>query len=415
MPGISAASSVLKSCPERFYLDHICKKGIECACRRGILFVSITSPDAASTSSGQHCTLTAGRYRYLFLDSYGAAGSTQWGSQVLAFEQVLSGLSIGLVFGVIMQRGRICFNSAFRDMLLFKDRTIAKTIWIAIVVEMVGFAVLTDAGLLVTYPRGLYWAANPIGGFIFGVGMVLAGGCVSGSTYRAGEGMVGSMLALAGIGLGATITLFLWLAPLNNALQTATEIEFAGGAPTLTSVLGLNHWTIIAPVLLVTVILAWRSLRNTDFRSLSLFGRGWPWWFSGVLLGLVATASYPALEIVGGTYPGFCGGYVGLVTTIAGMDLDYSFHWETALVLGAIIGAALAAAQAREWKLRIPRPRLLVQSLLGGVAMGFGSIIGDGCNIATILIGVPLFSIGSILAGTFTILGCWAAAYIMFR
>jgi hypothetical protein len=300
-------------------------------------------------------------------------------------------------------------------MLLFRDRTIAKAIWTAIVVEMIGFAALADAGLFTPYPRGLYWAANPIGGFIFGVGMVLAGGCLSGSTYRAGEGMVGSMLALVGLGFGAVITLSLWLAPFNNALQKTTEIKLAGQAPTLTSILGLNHWAIIVPVVLVTVVLAWRSLRKTDFRGLSLFGRGWPWWFSGVLLGLVATVSYPALELAGGTYPGFCGGYIGILTTIAGMNLGYSYHWEIALVLGAILGAMLAAALAKEWKLRIPRGRLLVQSLLGGIVMGFGTIIGDGCNISTILIGVPLFSIGSTLAGAFTILGCWTAAYIMFR
>jgi uncharacterized protein len=49
------------------------------------------------------------------------------------------------------------------------------------------------------------------------------------------------------------------------------------------------------------------------------------------------------------------------------------------------------------------------------LVMGVGAVLGDGCNITTILIGVPLFSIGGILAGTFTILGCWTAAYLMFR
>jgi uncharacterized membrane protein YedE/YeeE len=336
------------------------------------------------------------------------------GLQILTFEQVLSGLTIGLMFGFVMQRGRVCFNSGFRDILLFGDRTIAKAIWIAIAVEMTGFAALTDAGLLTPYPRGLYWAANPIGGFIFGLGMVLAGGCVSGSTYRAGEGLVGSMLALVGIGLGATVTLSFWLAPFTNAIQKATEIKFLGQAPTLTSVLGLSHWVIVVPVALVTVVLASRSLREADFRSLSLFRKGWPWWLSGVLLGLVATACYPALELVGGTYPGFCGGYIGILTNIVGINVGYSFHWEIALVLGAVIGATLGALAAKEWKLRVPRSRLLVQSLLGGIMMGFGSIVGDGCNIATILIGVPLLSIGSILAGVFTVLGCWTAAYIMF-
>jgi uncharacterized membrane protein YedE/YeeE len=335
--------------------------------------------------------------------------------RVLTLEQIIPGLLVGATFGVILQRGRICFNSAFRDILLFKDSTIAKAIWIAIAVEMVGFAALGDSGLLTIYPRGLYWGANILGGFIFGVGMVLAGGCVSGSTYRAGEGMIGSALALVGIGIGSTVTLSLWLAPFKNTLQSATQIEFAGGAPTLPTIIGLNHWAVIAPILLVTGILVCRSLKGATFRDLSAFGRGWPWWFSGLLLGLVAILSYVSLEAAGGTYPGWCGGYIGLTVTISRVNVGYPFNWEMGLVIGAILGAALAAVLSDEWKLRVPRPRLLVQSLLGGLLMGFGAVVGDGCNIATILIGVPLFSIGSILAGIFTILGVWAAAYVMFR
>jgi hypothetical protein len=108
------------------------------------------------------------------------------------------------------------------------------------------------------------------------------------------------------------------------------------------------------------------------------------------------------------------GGYVALLATIVNLNADY-ISWETAMVLGAIGGAAIAAVLAKEWKIRIPRPRLLAQSLLGGLIMGVGAVIGDGCNIATILIGVPLLSLGSILAGAFTVLGCWTAALIMFR
>ena len=332
---------------------------------------------------------------------------------VLAY--ILSGLIVGAIFGIALQRGRLCFNSAFRDALLFRDYTIIKAIGVAIILEMVGFQLISDLGMVHLYPRGLYWGANILGGFIFGVGMVLAGGCVSGSTYRAGEGMVGSVLALAGIGIGSTATLSLWLAPFKNTLQSATEIEAAGGAPILPSILGLNHWALIAPVLIVTAILAWRSLRGTNFRDLSLFGKGWPWWFSGPLLGIVAVISYLSLEAAGGTYPGWCGGYIGLMTTILRVNVGYPFNWEMGLVLGAILGAAVAAALSKEWKLRVPQPRLLVQSLVGGLVMGFGAVVGDGCNIATILIGVPLFSVGSILAGIFTVLGVWATAYVMFR
>ena len=35
-----------------------------------------------------------------------------------------------------------------------------------------------------------------IGAFIFGIGIVLAGGCATGTWYRAGEGLIGSWVAL---------------------------------------------------------------------------------------------------------------------------------------------------------------------------------------------------------------------------
>lgn len=330
-------------------------------------------------------------------------------------ERVASGLLIGVIFGFFLQRGRFCFNSAFRDILLFKDRTLVKAIWVAVIIPLVGYQLLVDLGFLTIYPRGLYWAANIIGGFLFGVGMVVAGGCISGATYRTGEGLVGSMLALLGIGVGGAITLGLWLAPFKNTLQAMTKIQIAGATPTLPLALGLNPWFIILPIAIISLIFIQRGLRRENTNEISLFGSGWPWWLAGLTVGIVALIAYPVLELTGGTYPlGMTGGYVGLLATIVNLDANY-ISWETAMVLGAIGGAAIAAILAKEWKIRIPRPKLLAQSLLGGLLMGVGAVIGDGCNIATILIGIPLLSLGSILAGGFTILGCWTAALIMFR
>jgi len=334
---------------------------------------------------------------------------------MIIIERVLSGLIVGLIFGFLLQRGRFCFNSAFRDIILFKDTMIVKAIWVAVVIEMVGFALLTDLGVIFPYPRGFYWGANMLGGFVFGVGMVIAGGCISGATYRAGEGMVGSMLALVGIAVGGSITIGYWLAPFKDQLQAATKIELLGQAPTIPALLGVNHWLIIAPVAVVSLFLALKVYRRTGPTRVALLGAGWPWWLSGICLGLVATMSYPAVEMVGGTYPlGMTGGYIGLLATIVSLDTRY-VGWEVAMVVAAIIGSGIAAVLAREWRIRVPRGRLLAQSLLGGLMMGVGAVLGDGCNIATVLIGVPLLSIGSMTAALFTVLGCWTTAYLMFR
>ena len=67
---------------------------------------------------------------------------------------------------------------------------------IAISVQSVGVFALIQAGLL-TYEAGAFpWLGTVIGGYIFGLGIVLAGGCATGTWYRAGEGLIGSWIAL---------------------------------------------------------------------------------------------------------------------------------------------------------------------------------------------------------------------------
>jgi heme/copper-type cytochrome/quinol oxidase subunit 2 len=230
--------------------------------------------------------------------------------------------------------------------------------------------------------------------------------------------MMGSMLALVGIAIGAAATLNYSLAPVKTFLQSATMIEVNGLSPTIPLELGVSPWFIIIPVLVLFTFFAQKSYRRenkTKRDPLSLFGQSWPWWFAGIMVGIIAVISYPVAEAAGRTTPlAMTGGYVGILATIVTGNLQ-SVGWEQAMVVGAILGAAIAALMAREWKIRIPPVRMLGQSILGGLIMGIGAVLGDGCNITTILIGVPLLSLGGILAGGFTILGCWTTAYLLFK
>ncbi len=112
---------------------------------------------------------------------------------------VISGLFIGILFGFALQRGRFCMNSAIRDLALLKDNTLMKAVGVAVLVQMVGFPLLSWAGLITLNPKPLFWGANLVGGIVFGIGMVLAGGCASGITYRVGEGVVAALSAVIGL------------------------------------------------------------------------------------------------------------------------------------------------------------------------------------------------------------------------
>jgi uncharacterized membrane protein YedE/YeeE len=67
---------------------------------------------------------------------------------------------------------------------------------------MIGFAALSALGWVKLNPKPMIWANYIVGGISFGVGIVLAGGCVSGCLFKSGQGNLNSMAGLVGIPLG---------------------------------------------------------------------------------------------------------------------------------------------------------------------------------------------------------------------
>lgn len=115
-------------------------------------------------------------------------------------------LLFGLGFGLLIQRGRICFTSAFREMWITRQGELARALAFAMIISTLGFAVLIYNGI-----GGNVQVASPgvlIGGIIFGIGIVLAGGCESGWMYRSMEGYV--QLWMAGLGTIAGATFLAW-------------------------------------------------------------------------------------------------------------------------------------------------------------------------------------------------------------
>jgi len=120
---------------------------------------------------------------------------------------------IGIVFGFILQRSRFCFTAAMRDPFLTGSTSLLRAVIIAILVAMIGFSAVqfaaVSAGEAVPgniSPVGIH---TLLGGIIFGIGAVIAGGCASGTLMRVGEAYVMNMVALVffviGSGFGAYI------------------------------------------------------------------------------------------------------------------------------------------------------------------------------------------------------------------
>lgn len=337
---------------------------------------------------------------------------------------LFTGLGLGIVFGFALQRGRFCMNSAFRDIVVLKDYDLLKSVGVALLVSMVGFQILAMTGVITLNPKPLLWGANILGGLIFGIGMVLAGGCASGITYRAGEGMVGAMVAIGGFSLTAVMANMGLFKPFVSSLQEATKITAADGSNlTLASVLGLPHYVLAFGIPIVAVALWFVFGRNKDEYeyddgenpSLSerIFKRAWGWLATGVAIGLIGIAAFPLSAAAGRNYPlGITGGWVGFSKTL--VTGENAISWEVLLVLGVVVGGFLAAIIAGEFALRAPQPKVMLQTFAGGLLMGFGAVCASGCNVGHILSGVPQLSMGSIFGGTSIVLGAWFAAYLLF-
>jgi uncharacterized membrane protein YedE/YeeE len=320
------------------------------------------------------------------------------------------GVLIGLAFGYALQRGRFCVNSAFRDALLIRDGTLLGTWALAVAIQLLGLQLLlASTELFIPDVPPLWPAANALGGFVFGMGMVLAGGCASGTCYRAGEGMLGSLLALLGFGLMTVIVDVGALRPLQELVRRPLVMS---KEPTLPALLGVPAWALALGLSLP--VLAWALWSAWRVRGRAPYQRGWPWLFTGLALGLIGITAWVSSAAAGRAYGLSITGPIRswfryLMTGDAGL-LD----WGSWMLLGLIAGALIAAKLYGEAKLRLPPPGRTLQALGGGILMGLGAQLAGGCNIGHGFTGLAILSLGSLLTTVFIVLGAWAMSSLLF-
>jgi hypothetical protein len=109
-------------------------------------------------------------------------------------------LWFGFIYGMCLQYGRFCFASAFRDLFAVGVPRMVVGIMIATFLFALTSAFVAATGWSTFHaaPVSIHAA---IAGLIFGVGMVFAGGCASGSLYKAGEGNGVSVLVILSISI----------------------------------------------------------------------------------------------------------------------------------------------------------------------------------------------------------------------
>lgn len=119
--------------------------------------------------------------------------------------------AFGCCFGFILQKSRFCFTASLRDPCITGSTSITRAVLIAFAITTIGFAAIKYGAFVngQEIPGQSYImpisVATAVGGIMFGIGMVIAGGCASGTLMRVGEGFAMQMLSLLFFVIGSLI------------------------------------------------------------------------------------------------------------------------------------------------------------------------------------------------------------------
>ena len=363
--------------------------------------------------------------------------------------------AFGIAFGFVLQRSRFCFASAFRDIFLLRHGRSMRGVLAGLAVATSGFAVLmskqvpnTALGILPpdanVLPLGWH---TVVGGLIFGIGMVVAGGCVSGSIYRMGEGYVASWVSFVGIMLGLAGAAYTWNFWWEFSISTGPRLWL----PTYLGHGGAVAVTFLGLLAAYLLVLWWvrrggltlpdqpfvgddddsfgGKLRNSLRR---VFVHGWPIVTGGAILGglnvLLFLQSHPwgftgevSRWVIGATNAlGIGPGNLEGASSIPGCALEVSesgiLHHMLFLVWGMVFGSFIAALYAGEFKIRLPRRRTrYAQALGGGVVMGYGAGLAMGCTIGAFFSAIPSLAVNGWVFALFLTIGAWIGTQIIQR
>lgn len=162
----------------------------------------------------------------------------------------INGLITGIVFGFLLQKGRVLRYDFQIGALRLLDMKILKFFFSAILVGMVGVQILYMYGLARPMILPTNIGANIIGGLTFGLGWAIVGYCPGTSVGALGEGRTDAFWGILGMLAGAGLFAKAYPMLRDTVMQWGRE-----GSITLPQILGVNEWVVIVPFVAIGISL----------------------------------------------------------------------------------------------------------------------------------------------------------------
>lgn len=321
---------------------------------------------------------------------------------------LIGGLVLGLAFGVFAQRSRYCTRSAVLSAMGEGDLKPLATWAAGFAAAILAVQLLLGAGLIDVAETRFFSTAQSLsgaisGGLLFGVGMVLARGCVSRLLVLSASGNLRGVFSVAVIAVTGLATYNGVLVPLRDGIGGLWNTAAIGGNDLLAHT-GLERWAgialgaVLGAVALGFAVRArlsvWRLLGGILIGLTIAAGWYFTWQLSTQVFEPIQAESLSFIRPLATT------GELALEGGFAGLDQG--------VLIGAILGAFAAALLSGEFRIATfsePGVPSIWRYAAGSVLMGFGGILAVGCTIGAGLTGgsvlavSSLFGLGSMIAG----------------
>ena len=333
----------------------------------------------------------------------------------------LWGFGGAFLFGIIAHKTHFCTMGAISDWINMGSLRRLRAWLLAMAVALLVSQLLQAIGWI-DLSASIYLSTNfgiggyIVGGFLFGVGMTLGGGCGQRTLVRAGGGNLKSLVVLLVLGLTAYITLRGLLAGVRIEVFEPLSIdlsEYGLVDQSLTGVVaamsGLAPQSVAKGLaVIIGLALLIYTLKDKDFRTSG------DAIVSGLVVGLLVAGAWLVTGVVGND--DFDPVRLETLTFIApvGNMLNYLMTWTgstigfgIAVVFGVLAGSLVYAVTSGNFRIETFSSRSdMLNHLYAGVLMGFGGVLSLGCTIGQGVGGFSTLALGSVVSIVFIVFGC---------
>ncbi|MCL4428881.1 MAG: YeeE/YedE family protein [Deltaproteobacteria bacterium] len=370
----------------------------------------------------------------------------------------------GLIFGVALERGRMCFVLATNNIFTAGDTKILEGILWAFGISVLAFGIVESLGIIPVhaaiqgvFPMGWY---DLVGALLFGFGIGICGACMSGLIFRAASGFTQNWMQLFGI-LAGTIFFAFIIFPMTNFLYWILHTipwlsikpgisdyiphEWFGDAawgPFVVALIFGGFFLILGLYLTKRRFKKISNERGENYKepiitwNMLKFKEPYSPRLGGLLFAVVAIivlfasyytvhkAAYLGVTTPYGSFDTYIlAPFINLYNVVGPYKASFlpkiSSNWfqivpvaipMTFLVICTFAGATITAILGGEFKWRVPRRKMMfVQNFAGGILTGVGARIALGCNIGTLWSGFLMFSWAGVLFLPTLVLGMYLA------